>query len=236
MRADPWLRRLRQVAAVPSWALLVLASACGQGRGVHQQPPAFRETIATVSVAHGQSSKTRSVPSVSPSPSPPPSGTVINGTDTLQISAPTPAADGSLVVTYVQWAAAFVERIPAPACANNVVAVVAWAEQESTVAGWNPLATTLSLPGATLFNSAGVKNYQTLEQGLDASLMTLQKGLTEHGYGAIVEALQRCADPVETAVAINASDWCGGCAGGLYVTGVVPGIIRAYNRAQENVQ
>ena len=194
--------------AIALGALVLLAPGCGQERGVHQQPPAFRETVATASVAHGQSSKTRSGTRVSPStsPSPPPSGTVINGTETVQVAPPTPGPDGSFTVTYVQWGAAFLQRVRAPMCANNIVAVVAWAEQERTLAGWNPLATTLTLPGATLFNSAGVKNYQTFEQGLDASWLTLQKGFTEHGYRAIVRALRRCADPIETAVAINASD------------------------------
>jgi hypothetical protein len=74
-----------------------------------------------------------------------------------------------------------------------------------------------------------VRNYATLEQGLDATVLTLQKGWSAHGYADIVGALQRCADPTETAQAINASDWCHGCAGGTYVTGVVPRIIAAYN-------
>ena len=61
-----------------------------------------------------------------------------------------------------------------------------------------------------------------------ATVATLQQGFTVHGYGPIVQDLRACADPMATAKTINASDWCRGCSGGEYVTGVVPRVIAAY--------
>ena len=132
------------------------------------------------------------------------------------------------MVTWPTWAALLLDKLRAPRCANNLIAVVAWTAQEGTTAGWNPLATTFGEPGATVFNSAGVRNYASLEQGLDATVGTLRSGFQSHGYGAIVEDLRACADPITTAAAINASDWCRGCSGGGYVLDTIQGVIAAY--------
>jgi hypothetical protein len=99
--------------------------------------------------------------------------------------------------------------------------VVAWQVQESTQAAWNPLATTRDMPGATDFNWVGVKNYRSLQQGIAASLGTLDYGYDVYRYGAIVEDLRRCADPYATATSIAASSWCPGCLNGMYVVGLI---------------
>jgi hypothetical protein len=134
-------------------------------------------------------------------------------------------------VTYPQWAALFLQRIEAPICGNNLISVVAWEQQEHTRAAWNPLATTYAMPRATQFNSVGVRNFTSLGQGLDATVLTLNHGWSRQGYGWIVYYLQNCADPTTTARAINASGWCSGCAGGNYVTGLIPSITAAYIQA-----
>jgi hypothetical protein len=129
-------------------------------------------------------------------------------------------------VTYEMWARAFLARIEAPACEENLVVVVTWETAESTEAEYNPLATTHSMEGATEFNSTGVKNYVSLSQGLDASRDTLEQGAESYGYGAILDALRACATAEATAAAINASAWCRGCVDGGYVTALLP-IVRA---------
>jgi hypothetical protein len=221
-----WMSKARCVATIAATALLL---SCGQEGGVHALSlKAFQVPVATSPVAHGQSARTRHA-TPAPIPTPPHSRHVEGGRLHVRVPPPQPAPSGVVVVSYEQWTSMFLRRINAPVCVNNLVSVVAWAEQEGTRAGWNPLATTLYLPGATQYNPVGVRNYATLEQGLDATVLTLQKGWTAHGYSEIVAALQHCADPMETAIAINASDWCRGCAGGNYVTGVVPRIIAAYN-------
>jgi peptidoglycan hydrolase CwlO-like protein len=135
-------------------------------------------------------------------------------------------ANGSagMTITFDQWAAHFLDRLAVPGCQSNVVAVVAWETAEYTTATWNPLATTYSMPGATKFNSAGVKNYRSLNQGLDATVSTLLLGVRSYGYGDIIAGLAECSPPIVTAEAIRASDWCHGCAGGNYVTSLVPSV------------
>jgi hypothetical protein len=129
-------------------------------------------------------------------------------------------------VTYEAWARAFLSRLDAPDCAENLMIVVTWETSESTSAAFNPLATTHDMDGAFDFNSVGVKNYLSLEQGLDASRDTLQGGAESYGYGAIIDSLRSCARAERTALAINASAWCRGCTGGAYITGLLP-IVRS---------
>lgn len=129
-------------------------------------------------------------------------------------------------VTYEAWARGFLGMVGAPACDDNVALVVTWETAESTQAWFNPLATTHDMEGEGIFNSSGVRNYVSFEQGLMASRDTLQGGAESYGYGAILSALQRCASAKTTARAIRDSAWCRGCAGGAYVTGLLP-VVRA---------
>jgi len=130
--------------------------------------------------------------------------------------------------TYGRWAGYFLRTMGTSTCHSNMVVVVAWQVAEFTQADWNPLATTYPMPGSTIYNYAGVRNYVSLSQGLEATRLTIRGGLRSHGYGAIVSGLSACADPMTTARAINASDWCGGCAGGTYVVGMVPKVEANY--------
>jgi peptidoglycan hydrolase CwlO-like protein len=127
---------------------------------------------------------------------------------------------------YGVWAAAFLNKIGAPTCFDNLVVMVAWQVQEGTTANWNPLATTLPMPGATDFNSVGVKNYLSMDQGLEASWRTLD--VKSYGYPAILSALNRCPDSMVTARAVNASSWCRGCTHGKYLTGLIPTVEANY--------
>ena len=136
-------------------------------------------------------------------------------------------------MSFGRWATAFLGRIGAPIERNNLVAIVSWETAEYTMARWNPLATTYPMPGATAFNGSGVRNYVSLSQGLQATIATLRA--SGHGYGAILSDLARNADPMDTARAINASDWCHGCANGRYVIDLVPVVERyfeSYARAR----
>lgn len=136
-----------------------------------------------------------------------------------------PAAPDS-PLTYEGWAAAFLGRLEAPACDENLLVVVAWETAESTAAAFNPLATTRDMPDATDLNAVGVKRYVSVSQGLEASHDTLVLGAESYGYEAILDALGSCRSAAVTARAINASAWCRGCVGGSYLTGLLP-IVRA---------
>lgn len=129
-------------------------------------------------------------------------------------------------LTYEAWAGAFLGRLGAPVCTENLLIVVTWETAESTSARFNPLATTREMPGATDLNDVGVKHFVSLDQGLDAARDTLLLGAESYDYGEIVARLRACASAESTARAINASAWCRGCVGGVYVTGLLP-IVRA---------
>lgn len=139
-------------------------------------------------------------------------------------------AGRGMTVSYGAWAQSFLTALGAPASRGNMVAVIAWEAAEGTMATWNPLATTISMPGNTVYNSHGVKNYRSKEQGIEATIMTLRR--PGHGYDSIVASLRAGAEAMETSRAINRSDWCRGCAGGTYVVGFIPAVERYYDRYQ----
>ena len=131
-------------------------------------------------------------------------------------------------LTFGQWASYFLRTIRAPVQRNNLIVVVAWEAAEYTTARWNPLATTQYMPGSTQFNSSRVRNYLSLQQGLDATIKTLRHA--GYGYESILANLARNADPMTTAEAINASRWCRGCANGGYVVDLIPSVEKYYDR------
>lgn len=68
------------------------------------------------------------------------------------------------------------KQLGAPATKANIDSLKGWAAVEGTKAAYNPLATTLDEPGATQFNSVGVRNYPTPAIGAKATADTLKKG------------------------------------------------------------
>lgn len=84
------------------------------------------------------------------------------------------------------WASEILQAIGAPATRANVSSMLAWFGHEGGGGQNNPLNTTLSTSGATgSINSVGVKNYGTVNQGVQATAQTLTGG-----YPAIVGALR----------------------------------------------
>lgn len=130
-------------------------------------------------------------------------------------------------LTFGEWAQFFLKEMHAPVARNNLIVVVAWEVAEYTQAQWNPLATTYPMPGASEHNSHGVRNYLSLEQGLDATRLTLSRCC--YGYERIIANLARNADPMTTAQAINDSRWCYGCADGGYVIDLIPTVEQYYD-------
>jgi peptidoglycan hydrolase CwlO-like protein len=110
-------------------------------------------------------------------------------------------------VTQITWAQAFLKRLGMPMTADNVAAVVAWEMAEGghwyNTAYYNPLNTTQTMPGATIFNSVGVKAYKSWAQGLEASVITINNGF----YGGILAAMRRGNDAQAVADAVAASPW-----------------------------
>jgi hypothetical protein len=107
------------------------------------------------------------------------------------------------------------------------VLVVAWEATEYTMARFNPLATSYVMPGSTLFNSA-VRNYISLDQGITATVLTLESTNPAFNYGPIVANLRACSDPLVTANAINHSAYCT-CTGSYPLTYLVPFVKSNYS-------
>lgn len=84
------------------------------------------------------------------------------------------------------WVADVLGGISAPVNAQTGRFVNAWGQCEQSGADFNPLNTTQPEPGATNYNSAGVKNYPDQETGLRATIATLTNGY----YNGIVADLR----------------------------------------------
>jgi len=80
----------------------------------------------------------------------------------------------------------------------------AWAQAEGGGATNNPFNTTMSGYGATgNYNSVGVKNYGSSQQGLQATAATLMNGK----YGNIMQALRQGTNARQMALALANSPW-----------------------------
>ncbi len=112
-------------------------------------------------------------------------------------------------MTPADFAQALLQRLGLPTTANNIAALVAFQAHEgghmNNAAAYNPINTTLKLPGSRPVTKIGVQAYVDWEQGLEATAKTL----AQKNMGAITAALARSASADETLRAIAASPW--GC-------------------------
>ena len=86
---------------------------------------------------------------------------------------------------------------------TNVAFGVAWASYEDTQAKNNIWATTEPWKDATEFNSVGVKNYATWENGVNATVATLKNGY----YAKILFALRYDEDILDLLEGLTNSPW-----------------------------
>lgn len=107
------------------------------------------------------------------------------------------------MITRDQFAVQALGRIGKATSKNNVTSLVVWMDYENTQAYYNPFATERKLPGSTDFNAAGVQNYTTLDQGLEAFKETIENGY----YGSILDCLTASATPYQTCKAVYDSAW-----------------------------
>lgn len=120
-----------------------------------------------------------------------------------------------------QWAVDFLRALGnEQPSADTIAFVVAWQTEEGTTARYNPLATSQDMPGATLFNSHGVKNYATHEDGIEATVKTLHYSYT--GYADILTGL-RTNNPALALAGLSASPWAAEAGYGERVRGLWEG-------------
>lgn len=103
----------------------------------------------------------------------------------------------------LQFSKDVLSRIGAPHTEQNLAVMQAWIKAEGTRAQFNPLATTRRAEGATNFNSVGVKNFVSYEQGVETTVGAITNGLYDH----VIAALRRGNDAFAVADAIANSKW-----------------------------
>lgn len=106
-----------------------------------------------------------------------------------------------------EWAVGLLGKLGAPVTDQNLQAMTTWMAFEGghwkNNANYNPLNTTQKESGAKSINSAGVKSYQSWDQGYQATLDTLNNGK----YTNILSALKQGTDASAVLGAVNASPW-----------------------------
>jgi hypothetical protein len=90
-----------------------------------------------------------------------------------------------------------------PTSQPNMNFIIAWERAEGGMPHNNPLNTTQDMPGATNFNSVGVKTYPNLDVGLQATVITITNGQ----YPGILSALSHGTSECVAADALAASPW-----------------------------
>lgn len=86
-------------------------------------------------------------------------------------------------MTREDFARALLREIEAKPTHRNLWALVSWMQAEGGTASYNPLNTTLEMPGSTDYNSVGVQNYKSFGQGVEATAKTLDYGADRNLYG-----------------------------------------------------
>lgn len=108
-----------------------------------------------------------------------------------------------------QFARALLPKVHAQVTTHNMRALMAWMQAEGDAGRFNPLNTTKDMPGATDFNSVGVKNYRLFEDGVAATAATLNYGARKllYGYHEIRLGLLSNAPAWKTLRAVEVSEW-----------------------------
>lgn len=101
------------------------------------------------------------------------------------------------------WQQAILRGIGAPATPENIRYLNAWAQAEGGSASNNPFNTTQPAGGASSYNSVGVRNYTSPQQGIAATVQTLKNG----HYGVLLNALRSGRSAMADAQAEAQTPW-----------------------------
>lgn len=171
-----------------------------QGKGVPGPQPATPSVVSVYeaeTIAQAQATTTPTPitiggtsPGTGPGPSPGPG------------PPPPPNASETMIIRSI------LSAIGAPQTAANVNSMAAWIQHETPwppVARFNPMNTTLPMPGSTCFNSVCVRNYVSWAQGIEATARTLLGG-----YSCIVAKFRTGLGVCGPGCASDFSKWSGG--------------------------
>jgi hypothetical protein len=117
-----------------------------------------------------------------------------------------------------RFAAAVLQRLGVAVDEGNIQNLMRWMEQEDSrqkaspgsknivaIDRFNPLNTTYALPGSTDVNDVKVKGYKSFEDGVDATVKTLQS--KNYDYSPIINALKTRTDFNSFKQAIGSTPW-----------------------------
>jgi hypothetical protein len=112
-----------------------------------------------------------------------------------------------VINTPYDFAVALLSALGDPLTPQNVGAIVSWEKAEggnwNSPAKYNPLNTTRRMPGSRSVNAVGVQAYTSWQQGLSATVQTLQTG----AYSNIISALKSGTSEQAVERAVASSVW-----------------------------
>jgi hypothetical protein len=101
------------------------------------------------------------------------------------------------------YAVDVIRGLGVPGSLENVLGLVAQMQAEGGSARFNPLNTTLAMPGATDYNGVHVKNYVSWDQGMAATIQTLRQS----NMAKLMLELRRGTSARAYWVALGLSPW-----------------------------
>jgi hypothetical protein len=105
------------------------------------------------------------------------------------------------------FAVALLRTLGDPVTAPNTTAIVAWCQREggawNSPAHFNPLNTSMKMPGSHGINGDGVQSYTSWSEGLTATVATLNSGM----YRGILAALSAGSSVQAVENAVASSPW-----------------------------
>ncbi len=115
---------------------------------------------------------------------------------------------------------------------EHVIAFLSWRLSEGGAARFNPLNTTYRLQGSTDYNSVGVQNYRSWDDGVLATVRTLMQA--GYGFPRIVSEIRHSKTSAhDVDLAVNESGWVSGRVAnhqrGTYALWGIP-LVRAHFR------
>ena len=125
------------------------------------------------------------------------------------VSGKTVSSPGTILGTGSQqdWAKQFLTNLGKPVTKQNLAAVTTWMAFEGgqwhNSAHYNPLNTTQPASGSVDINSVGVKSYTDFNQGMQATIETINNGR----YKSILSALSSGNNTAGVLSAVNHSPW-----------------------------
>lgn len=99
--------------------------------------------------------------------------------------------------------AKILENLKAPVTDENMKFMYAWRQAEGKGGTYNPFNTSWDLPGSTIMNSHGVRNYKSLEDGMIATVKTLK----HPRYSCIVNGLRDDIGAAQVAKCESLKTW-----------------------------